>query len=92
MTNKTIDTELYRFKTINSCESVDQLKSAIKELFKDEHLAGRSEVFSVSEMIFYIDCFVEDYENGRKEYRALPTRKYGIRQQLIYILVNPIRS
>lgn len=85
--------ELIKWEKINACKTIDELKQIIIDIWGlDGVIFGRQEPFSVREMIIYIDWFVEDWNAEEKNYRALPTRKYGIRQQLLLILERPTRS
>lgn len=89
-------TELEIYELINSATCVGELKDFIKNIWGVSGMfAGRTEPFSVIEMNLYIDLFVEDFpkviSGELKSFTALPTRKYGIRQQLCMILLNPTR-
>lgn len=84
--------ELSIWEKINACKTVDELKQTIVDIWSPSGtIIGRQEPFSVSEMLVYIDWFTEDWNACNKNYRALPTRKYGIRQQLLFILERPAR-
>jgi hypothetical protein len=84
--------ELSIWKKINSCKTVEDLKQTILDTWGDNGVIdGRTNQFSVPEMIYMIDRFEEDWQAGSEIFRSLPTRNYGIRQQLIYILKNPKR-
>lgn len=84
--------QLQVWEKINATKTVKQLKDVIEEVFgADGIIPGRTEPFSVYQMLFMIDQFEEDWKADRETFRSLPTRNYGIRQQLIYILKNPKR-
>jgi hypothetical protein len=87
--------ELEIFQAVNKTKTAEELKQVIIDAFPNGVIMGRDEPFQVREMNQYIDMFVEDfpgYVTGDKvRFRALPTRQYGIRQQLCYILLNPHR-
>lgn len=85
-----MNNELIIWERINACKTVEQLKTTIIELFPTGVIPGRSQPFSVGEMNELIDVFAAQYKAGNG-YTHLPTRRYGIRQQLLFILVNPTR-
>lgn len=87
-----MNNELVIWERINACKKVSELKDAIIEIWgKDGIIQGRTEPFSVQEMLVYIDQFEEDFKSKLPQFRSLPTRKFGIRQQLLFILVKPTR-
>ena len=92
----TTPSDLEIYELINSATSVGELKDFIKNIWGTSgQFAGRTEPFSVPEMLVYIDFFVEEFwdviSGAKDKFTALPTRKYGIRQQLCMILLNPKR-
>jgi hypothetical protein len=86
-------TELEIYELINSATSVGELKDFIKNIWGTSGmLAGRTEPFSVPEMLVYVDFFAEEFwdvvSGAKDKFSCLPTRRYGIRQQLCMILLN----
>lgn len=89
-------TDLEIYEMVNATTCVGELKDILKVIWGESGIfSGRTEPFSVIEMNLYIDLFAEDFPkviSGEiKTFTALPTRKYGIRQQLCMILLNPTR-
>lgn len=71
-------TELEKYEIINKSRSVEELKNAIKEIGDLKISTG--EIWTVDQMCEYIDRIYE----GDAPYN-MATRRYGIRQQIMYI-------
>lgn len=76
-------TELEKYQLVNKCETFDDLVAAIRKIANDEgdetKLHGNSKSLNVEKMVFACKVFVPEINH-----RNL-TRKYGIRQQAMYI-------
>lgn len=73
-------TELEKYEAVNSCETLEELSEAILSLGDARgFIEGRAKLFSAERMAS--QCL--RYKNLPKE---MLTRKYGIRQQAMYIL------
>jgi len=88
--------ELDIWNSINKTKTVEELKECIINIWGENGIInGRSEPFMVKEMNLIIDRFVEDFNkvvlNKQTNFNSLPTRQFGIRQQLCMILLNPTK-
>lgn len=86
--------ELAIWQRINATKTVGELKAVIIDVWgKDGVIPGRLDPWTVTEMLLFIDQFKEDFDDNLAanaiRYRSLPTRNFGIRQQLLFILINP---
>lgn len=84
------DLELTIWQEVNKCRTVAEIKAVLKHHFPNG-IMGRSEPFSLPEMEYCIDRFYQRLIDG-KEIDALPTRMYGIRQQVFFISMQPDRG
>lgn len=75
------DLELYRFRRVNTAETLEDLRACILDFADDEGMIqGRTRKFDANKMATMAKMFVE----GIVPARTL-TREYGIRQQAIYL-------
>ena len=74
-------TELEKYEAVNSCETVEELKSLIlKFADKNGMIKGIIEEVDAKKMVLGLNAFI----NNEAPPKVL-TRKYGIRQQAMYI-------
>lgn len=87
-------TDFEKFELINSTESLEALKEAIIKIggLKAE-IQGRTRVWPVSRILEGIET-AKNYFNGTSYPYGLNsvTRNFGIRQQLLYLLLAEQRS
>lgn len=73
-------TELEKYEAVNSAESVEELKAAMRLCADGALIEGRERAFDVERMCEGLDMYINE--------EAPPnvlTRKWGIRQQAMYI-------
>ncbi len=74
-------TELEKFKAVNACETIDELKACIISFADDKGLIqGRTEKFDAKKMSDYVSVVVKGYVPPN-----VLTREFGIRQQALYL-------
>ena len=74
------------YELVGLSETKEQLKTTIIRCFgEDGKIQGRMKTWDVSRMLYMIEMFYDQASRGYYP-NVRPTREYGIRQQLIYIL------
>ena len=73
-------TELEKYELVNSCESIKELQNAILKIGESGMIEGRKRIFDAENMANCVPTIVK--ENGYPNYL---TRKWGIRQQALYL-------
>jgi hypothetical protein len=75
-------TDLEKFQLVNSCETAEDLVSAIKQIADPEtgKIQGRVKEFSAKKMAGYVILVV-----NQELPAELLTREFGIRQQALYL-------
>ena len=73
--------EVNKFQAVNTAETAEQLKSAIMLCADDDIIEGRTEQFNAKRMCEHLDAYL----NHEHDYPNVLTRKWGIRQQAMYI-------
>lgn len=73
-------TDLEKFELVNSCESIKELQDAILKIGESGWIEGRKRIFDAENMANWVPAIVK--ENGYPNYL---TRKWGIRQQALYL-------
>lgn len=73
-------TELEKYELVNRCETVKELENAIIKLSHDNEISGREMSFDANVMAGYVESVVKQDNSPN-----LLTRKYGIRQQALYL-------
>lgn len=78
--------ELEKYQLVNSCETSDELASAILQLADESgEIMGRHRPFSAEKMASYVPIVINQGANPN-----LLTREFGIRQQALYITYSQI--
>lgn len=73
--------ELEKYELVNKCETIEELRYAILQLSNDNNqIEGRERFFNGERMSDNVLNVVNGYGSPN-----LLTRKYGIRQQALYI-------
>lgn len=76
--------DLQKYEAVNACETLEELANVIKSFAgKDFKIEGRNRKFSAESMAEAALDFKTYYDTG---YANVLTRKWGIRQQAMYIL------
>lgn len=73
--------ELYKWKMINSCETIEELKEAITKIGENGVIEGTSKEFKVEDQLRA--CNIVWEYTAPLNYL---TRNYGIRRQMMYLL------
>lgn len=73
-------TDLEKYELVNSCGSIQELQDAILKIGEAGMIEGRKRYFDAENMANWVPAIVK--ENG---YPNHLTRKWGIRQQALYL-------
>jgi hypothetical protein len=74
-------TELEKYETINKTETVEELENAVETIWSSDYIDGMTRKFDKKKMKGYIKGIVD----GSIEQANVLTRKYGLRQQALYL-------
>jgi hypothetical protein len=80
MEEQQVLTDLEKYELVNSCETVEQLQTAILKCAEGSTIVGRTDYFNASKMAAEIPGVVKD-----ERFANVLTRKWGIRQQALYL-------
>lgn len=72
-------TELEKYQAVNKTESLEQLAQVIESFAEDNRIEGRDKSFDATNMAHYCRNYSQSMHN-------FLTRKWGIRQQAMYLL------
>lgn len=77
-----MEQELEKFKRVNHCETIEELKQCLLDFADDEGMIqGRTRKFNAEKM----NQNIQDFYNNDIYSANIATREYGIRQQMIYL-------
>lgn len=74
-------TELEKYETINKTETVEELENAVDLVWPSDYIDGMTRKFDKEKMKGYIKGIVD----SSIEQANVLTRKYGLRQQALYL-------
>lgn len=75
------DIELHRFRRVNACETIEDLRACILDFADDDGMIqGRTRKFNATKMATLLNVYIEGMAPGN-----VLTREYGIRQQALYL-------
>lgn len=74
-------TELEKYELVNKADSIEELEAAMDTIWPDGIVVGRTRTFNKDRMKGFIRGVVE----GTVVLVNVLTRKYGIRQQALYL-------
>ena len=73
-------TELEKYELVNQCDTIEDLANAILAIANGSEIQGRQESFDAEEMAQDVEYVVKHDRRAN-----VLTRKYGIRQQALYL-------